>query len=256
MRSENNKITNNMKKLINVLLLLCICGLSYLFYASIMGPINFAKEKDLRDRAVINRLIDIRSAQVEYHAQHGGVYTDNFDTLIAFVKDGQLPLISKNGELTDNQLEAGWTESKVLALYDEANKAKKKKDADAKWQEAVEAGFVVINEDGTKTFNFSRDTVWTSLLDSLYHGRLNPDSLRYVPFGNGAQFEMEIGSDTTKSGSVIHLFEARTLFATYLEGLDKQEVFNLIDEREQLGRYPGMKVGDAISGNNNAGNWE
>ena len=52
------------------------------------------------------------------------------------------------------------------------------------------------------------------------------------------------------------LFEARTPFETYLKGLNEQEVFNLIDEREQLGRYPGMKVGDAVSGNNNAGNWE
>ena len=52
------------------------------------------------------------------------------------------------------------------------------------------------------------------------------------------------------------LFEARVLFDTYLKGLNEQEIINLIDEREQLGRYPGMKVGDAFSGNNNAGNWE
>ena len=92
--------------------------------------------------------------------------------------------------------------------------------------------------------------------DSIYKGRINPDSLRYVPFGNGAQFEMEVGLDSTKSGSFMSLFEARVLFDTYLKGLNEQEIINLVDEREQLGRYPGMKVGDAFSGNNNAGNWE
>ena len=61
---------------------------------------------------------------------------------------------------------------------------------------------------------------------------------------------------TTKSGSFMHLFEARAPFETYYGGMNKQEVYNLIDERNQLGRYPGMKVGDAVNGNNNAGNWE
>lgn len=245
-----------MKKVINILLGLCIVGLAYIFYGSIMSPIKFNNEKSIRDEAVKNRLIDIRTAQVEYHAQHSGQYTADMDSLIDFVKTGKLPTIAKIGELNDKQMEDGWTESKVLELYNEAKNAKTKKIQDEKWNEAIENGFVTRNEDGSLNFIFSRDTVWEDIIGSVFPADFNADSMRYVPFGNGAEFEMETGQDSTKSGSFISLFEARTLFETYYGGLDEQEVYNLIDEREQLGRYPGMKVGDAVSGNNNAGNWE
>lgn len=245
-----------MKKVVNILLMLCIIGLAYIFYGSIMGPIKFERERTLRDEAVKNRLIDIRTAQVEFHNQHDGRYTASMDSLIDFVKTGKQPTIAKVGELTDQQLDNNWTESRVLALYAEAKEAKNEKIAAEKWQEAIDNGFVTRNEDGGLTFLFSRDTVWTDIIGSVFPEGFNADSMRYVPFGNGAEFELEIGCDTTKSGSFMHLFEARTLFETYYGGLDKQEVFNIIDEREQLGRYPGMKVGDAVSGNNNAGNWE
>lgn len=245
-----------MKKVINILLGLCIIGLAYILYGSIMGPINFDKEKTIRDEAVKNRLIDIRTAQVEYNAQHGGQYTANMDSLIDFVKNGKVPTIAKVGELTDKQMEDLWTESKVLRLYQEARTAKNQKIANEKWQEAIDAGFVTKNPDGSMRFLFSRDTVWNDIIGTLFPEDFNADSMRYVPFGNGAEFEMATGQDSTKSGSFISLFEARTLFETYYQGLDEQEVFNIIDERNQLGRYPGMKVGDAESGNNNAGNWE
>ena len=245
-----------MKKVINILLGLCIIGLAYILYGSIMGPINFDKEKTIRDEAVKNRLIDIRTAQVEYNAQHGGQYTASMDTLIDFVKNGKVPTIAKIGELTDRQMEDLWTESKVLRLYQEARTAKNKRIADEKWQEAIDAGFVTKNADGSMNFLFSRDTVWNDIIGTVFPADFNADSMRYVPFGNGAEFEMAIGQDSTKSGSFISLFEAKTPFETYYQGLDEQEVFNIIDERIQLGRYPGMKVGDAESGNNNAGNWE
>jgi len=245
-----------MKKIINVVLAVCAILLAYCFYGSIMNPIKFDREKAKRDAAVINRLIDIRSAQVEYHNQHDGVYTASFDTLIDFVKTGKLPVVKKLGELTDVQLENGWTEPKVIDLYREAKEAKTRAAQNKKWDEAIEAGFVTRDADGNISYNFSRDTIWVNLIDSIYPKGFNADSLRYVPFSDGAEFEMAVGCDTTKSGSYMYLFEAKTEFETYLKGIDDQLLFNLIDEKEQLDRYPGMKVGDAISGNNNAGNWE
>ena len=112
-----------MKKFINILLGLCIIGLAYIFYGSIMGPIKFAKEKSIRDNAVISRLLDIKDAQTEYHNQQGGMYTASFDTLINFVKTGKVPIIKKTGELSDDQMEADWTELKVLSLYQDAKAA-------------------------------------------------------------------------------------------------------------------------------------
>ena len=50
-----------MKTVFNIVLVLCACALVYICYASIMGPINFEKEEDIREKAVIARLVDIRS---------------------------------------------------------------------------------------------------------------------------------------------------------------------------------------------------
>ena len=105
-----------MKKVLNVLLALCVVGLAYICVGSIMGTINFEKVRKAREKEIIARLIDIRSAQVEFRNQNGGQYTDSFDDLIGFVKNGSLPFVKKVGELTDIQLENGWTESKVTCI--------------------------------------------------------------------------------------------------------------------------------------------
>jgi len=74
-----------MKAVINILLTAVIIILAYLLYESIMDPIRFNKEKDKRETAIKERLIDIRSAQVLYRSKYGR-YTGSFDTLINFIK--------------------------------------------------------------------------------------------------------------------------------------------------------------------------
>ncbi|EPT32871.1 hypothetical protein [Phocaeicola abscessus] len=228
-----------MKTVINVILALCTIGLVYVCYGSIMGPINFDKQKKMRDNHVIARLIDIRKAQLEYRTLHEGKYTASFDTLIDFVKTAKLPFVKKVGILTDDQLEKGMTEKKAIALI---NKAKKT----GKWKEVEAAGLK----------DFSRDTVWIAVTDTIFKKGFNPDSLRYVPFGNGAEFEMAVRSDTTKSGAPLNLFQAQTPYDTYLSGLNAQELINLKDIQTKLGKYCGLRVGSIEEPNNNAGNWE
>ena len=134
--------------------------------------------------------------------------------------------------------------------------AQKQYEADTLWQRAATEGFIKINPDGTKDFIFSRETEWVSLYDSLYKGRIDPDSLRYVPFSDNKEFELSTSSDTSKAGVISHTFEAKTLFVDYLGptsyngGLDKQEIINLLEDCDDRGRYRGMKV------DNNSGNWE
>ena len=258
----------NMKKFVNILLAICIVALIYIVYGSIMNPIRFENEKKIRDKAVIQTLMDIKAAQTEYKYQHDS-YCDNFDSLAEFIKTAQLPITKKIGELTDDQLENNWTETKVLTLYAKARSAEqeaakltgrraaqKQYEADTLWQRAATEGFIEIREDGSKNFLFSRETEFVSLYDSLYKGRINPDSLRYVPFSNGKEFELSIAIDSAKTGVVNHSFEAKTLFVTYLGpesedgGLDKQEIINLLEDCDDRGRYRGMKV------DNNSGNWE
>ena len=250
-----------MKKLVNIVLTLCVAGLAYICVGSIMGSINFGKERALREKEIIARLIDIRTAQIafrDYNKQNKGQYTDNFDELIAFVKNDSLPFVMKVGELTDKQLEDGLTDSKAARLIDEARTAKRPATAKKKWKEAEKAGLVRLNKKGeVEEYFFSRDTFWVLALDTLYPKGFNADSLRYVPFGEGAEFELRTGCDSSgKSGNKIYLFEAKTPYRTYLDGINKDELNNLIDLQLELGRYPGLKVGDAEVGNNNAGNWE
>ncbi len=228
-----------MKTVINAILALCAIALVYICYGSIMGPINFDKEKAIRDKAIIARLIDIRSAQQEYRLTHEGAYTASFDTLIHFVKTAKLPFIMKIGSLTDEQLNNGMTEKKAMAIIEKAKKT-------GNWNEVEKEGLT----------NFRRDTMWVAVMDTIFAKGFNPDSLAFVPYGNGAKFEMAVRKDTTKSGAPLNLFQAQVAYDVYLGDLDKQQLVNLKDMQEKLGKYLGLKVGDIEQPNNNAGNWE
>lgn len=228
-----------MKTVINLVLAACAIGLVYICYGSIMGPINFDETKKAREKEIIARLIDIRKAQQEYRTLHQGAYTDNFDSLIDFVKTAKLPFIMKVGTLTDDQLNNGMTEKKAMDII---NKAKRTN----KWDEVEKEGLQ----------NFRRDTMWVAVMDTIFAKGFNPDSLAFVPYGNGAKFEMAVRKDTTKSGAPLNLFQAQVAYDVYLGDLNHQELVNLKDVQTKLGKYCGLRVGDIEQPNNGAGNWE
>ena len=228
-----------MKTVINIVLAACVIGLIYVCYGSIMGPINFDDAKKTREKQVIARLIDIRKAQLEYRNLHNGRYTASFDTLIDFVKTAKLPFVKKEGVLSDTQLEAGMTEKKAMAIIEKAKKT-------GRYDEVKKWGLE----------NFKRDTMWVAVLDTIYPKGFNADSMKYIPHGNGAQFEMNVKNDTAKSGAPVYLFEVKAPYETYLSGLDKQEIINLKDLDSKLGKYSGLMVGSIDTPNNGAGNWE
>ena len=141
--------------------------------------------------------------------------------------------------MSDEQLEKGMTEKKAMKIIEKAKKT-------GNWKEVEKEGLM----------NFKRDTMWVSVLDTIFPKGFNADSLRYVPFGNGKQFEMASRKDTTKSGAPLNLFQAQTPYETYIGDLDKQLLINLKDVQAKLGKYCGLRVGDIEQPNNNAGNWE
>ena len=107
---------------------------------------------------------------------------------------------------------------------------------------------------------FRRDTIELNMLQSLYKGEYDEESIAIItqiPFSEGKLFEMEVNNDyKTSQGIRVPLFEARAPFESYLGDLNKQELVNLIDREQKLEHFPGLKVGDVFSPNNNAGNWE
>ena len=104
--------------------------------------------------------------------------------------------------------------------------------------------------------SFRCDTCWVALADTLYPKGFQADSLRYIPYGKGAQFEIQVCNHEDSSGKVYDLLEVKAPLDAYLEGMDSQEVANWRAEQERQEKYAGLKIGDLETPNNNAGNWE
>lgn len=222
-----------MRALFNLLLLIAIGTLAYLCVTSIISPIHFNKEKEMREAMVIKQLENIRKAEIVFRNRFGH-YTANADSLIQFIKYGKLPVIEKQGFLNEEQLRSGLTEKKAMKIINSGNLSEIKK---------------------YNLEHFRRDTAYVNITDSLFDKGFSADSLLIVP-GTDKMFELETGEIITASGYPVKLFEARTPYEVYLDGLDKQSIVNLRDIAEKRGKYPGLKVGSVVEINNNAGNWE
>lgn len=233
-----------MKVVVRVLLLAAIALLVFLCWKSIQGPIDFNAEVERRDVQVIQRLVDIRTTQVAYRSQKG-TYTADFNELINFIKTGKVASIARSGDLTEKQLESGMTEEKAMKIIRTGN------------QKAIKAAG--LWDEAQNRPQLSRDSIFTPAAETLFPDRIfNPDSLAYVPFGNGAKFEMAVDSLITGSGYPVQVFEAKTPYSAYLGDLDKKLLAQKIQEvLDRPGdKYPGMMVGSLKMANNNAGNWE
>lgn len=80
------------KTLIQLALFVVIVALGYMVYESVMEPVRFNKEKQQREKVVIERLKDIRNSQFVFK-QLTGAYAPNFDTLIKFLKVAEIPVV-------------------------------------------------------------------------------------------------------------------------------------------------------------------
>lgn len=210
-----------MRTVIQILLFIVAVVLTYLIYQSIQRPIEFDKSKKVRYDATIERLKDIRKAQLAYKDVHGK-FTGSFDTLINFVLHDSVRNVRKIGELTDSMIEAKISEKK-----------------------AIQMGLLI------------RDTIRESVLESLFGKDYDANSLRYVPVPDTvAEFTMGQTLIVTGSGITVPVFEAKAHNNLVLRGLDRQLIINLNDQRRTNEKYPGLKVGSLLETVNNAGNWE
>ena len=210
-----------MKTALNIVFTIIIIVLAWFLVESIMKPIRFNKEKDARETAIKERLIDIRTAQEAFKSVKG-YYTGSFDTLITFLKTDSLPLVVRRGSLTDEMIAEGITSER----------------------EAVKKGLI------------SRDTSYIHVRDSIFDRGYPIDQLRYLPGMEKTEFQMSAAKVMTTSLVLVNVFEAYVLNDVFLSDLDRQLVVNYNDQRTKITGFPGMKVGDVRVPNNNAGNWE
>jgi len=210
-----------MKTAFQVLLTIAVIVLGYLIVESVNKPVRFQQAYEARTDKVVERLIDIRTAQVAFRSVNNR-FTGSFDTLLHFVREDSLPLVRMEGSLTDSMLMAGMTELMALDM-----------------------GII------------RRDTIRVSVKDSLFGNRpWVVDSLMLIPFTDNKVFEMGAGSIRTASGVDVPVFQVQVHNNTFLEGLDRQEIININDRLRDLERFPGLQVGSLTQANNSAGNWE
>ena len=234
--------------------------MAYFCVTSVTTPIKFENTRAQREVAVIKNLVDLRTAEVEFHHQNGR-FTASHDSLLTFLKTAPKKEVLKEGSLTDKQLEAGLTEHKAVKILNEAKKKALKKnqfeDNDALYAYIWENDKDVVSNG---LAGFRRDTIELNMIQALYKGEYDEksiDRIVEIPYSNGKRYEIEVNNDyKTSQGIRVPLFEARAPFESYLSDLNEQELVNLIDRETKLDHYAGLKVGDIYAPNNNAGNWE
>lgn len=227
-----------MKRFIKTILYLAIIILIYLCIKSVITPIRFQKIKAEREKIIIERLIDIRKAELEFKAKNG-YYTSSFDSLIQFLKTAKKKIVMKQDALSEKQLEAGLTEDKAISILKSGNLKQ-------------------IMENDLQTFR--RDTSYINMIEAIFLKRYSSNNIQYlaiIPFSKNKRFELRAKNNFIDgSGNIIPLFECEAHFRSYLFDLEHQEMLNLIDLQEKLFRFPGLKIGSIDEPNNNAGNWE
>ena len=277
-----------MKKVLNVALLVIVAALIYANFGSVTSPLKFEDDRLKRDNVVIDRLIDIRTAQVEYRAQNGK-YAATFDELIKFL-EGRMEVVNKNYLLNDLQLQLvrdfkiedtnPADKENMTFSEDEADRIVLNLIADSKNDSKQAKKNIAISRlkklddlyksetaPGLKIAKaFRRDTTYRAYVDTLFHNaNYNLQQLRYIPFsddGNGRPVEFYMKADSiqtssvNKAGGYIPVFEARADFIQYLQGLNKQELDNYLlqvktkgtEFREEL--ILDKKTGEPMMGDN------
>ncbi len=210
-----------MRTVFQILLIIAAIVITYFIYQSIQRPIEFEKAKKARYEATVNRLKDIRKAEIAYKDVYGK-FTGSWDTLVNFVLTDSVRNIRKIGQLTDSMMDAGISRKK-----------------------AIKMGLII------------RDTIRESVLGTIFPKDFDANSLKYVPVpGEPTEFHLGATVIVTGSGIKVPVFEAKAHNNVILRGLDRQLIINLNDRARTNEKYPGLRVGSLTETVNNAGNWE
>ena len=188
-----------MKLGIRIGLWLVVCLLAFLVYNSIASKISFEEETKERRAQVIQRLKDLRVAQLA-HKSVNNSYAKTFEDLLNFVKLDSFPVIKAIGTVPDTLSE----------------------------EEAVQRGIV--------SRDTSYISVQDSIFSPRYlEGRsgFSVDDLPKIPFGtNGEVFELEAG-EIEKGKVNVKVFRIFAKFVIIYAGLDTEN--EAIDLEDGLG---------------------
>ncbi|MFT6843936.1 MAG: hypothetical protein ACJAUV_000103 [Flavobacteriales bacterium] len=168
-----DKIAKSMQQgLVAGLAVLCALFI-YLDYQSVSSDLDNIARKKVVDTSVIQRMVDIRTAQLA-HKEVTLDYAPTLDSLVRFIKEGELPIVKAIGTVPDTLSEL----------------------------EALDLGIIV------------RDTLYVSVLKAIFTESndqadrtlpFNLDSFAYSPFSK-EQFIMETGMIQKSAGARVPVF--------------------------------------------------
>ncbi len=210
-----------MKLVIQLILWVVIIVLGYLLYNSISGPIEFNKVKEARYVKVINKLKDIKAAELA-HQEITGSFTGSFDSLVRFIDTAQFAIVQRRDTSYPDVVK-----NKAFGLTE---------------------GYF-IEETILDTLGF------TPVRDSLFGGTDRYKQMMKIPIeGVDAEFELRAGK-LNKSGTFYSVFEARAPKDIILGDLDK----DLLAQEKQVVSVDGVngayiKVG-SMDEVDTSGNW-
>lgn len=170
-----------MKYLVRIVLVIAVIGLAYSLYESINRPIRFDKEKNRKYELVIERMKDIRGAQIAFR-ELNQKYTDNFNELIPFLDTADFVLTQRRDT--------------VIKFYNKLYREYQLKDSTL-----------------VDTLGFR------SIKDSLFNKNFDLKKLAYIPETN-SKFILETAT-TERSGLTVQVLKATAKKEIILDGLDK-----------------------------------
>jgi len=169
-------ISRKIQVFVTVFVAICAAYFAYMDYEVIQDKLAYHKKKAKVKTAVVQRLKDIRKAQVAYNKEYGK-YANSFDSLLYFLKYDQISIIKRFGSLPDSlpteemAMEAGIIQAMPEGMTDD---------------DVIAQGLIV------------RDTIEVDVLGYIFNSddrekrktKFYVDSLPYVPYSDH-RFEME-----------------------------------------------------------------
>lgn len=170
-----------MKLVIQLVLIVASAFMGYLIYDSIDSKIELEKEVKHRKAVVIERLEQIKEAQISYKKVRGE-YAKSFDQLKDFLENDSLIVVKAIGVVPDSLL---GQEAKALAM-----------------------GIIV------------RDTSKIAVRDEMFKGTFQKvvDSLSIIPFSGGSSFSINSG-EVEKGKVKVKVFEVTAPYKEIFKGL-------------------------------------
>ncbi len=206
-----------MKTILQIVLWIACCGLAYMIYQSVNGPIEFKQVRKERFQSVIDKLKDIRDSQEAYKSVNG-TYAGNFESLVKFVDTGSYTITQQRDS--------------SFMRYDKV------------YQIELQVDTVVIDTLG-----------FVKVKDSLFKNSDSYKTMMEVPYAqNGEKFELK-ADIIEKSGYKAPVFEAKVkkdiiLYDQPKDLLAQENARNSVEEVN--GDH--LKVGSLVDVSTN-GNW-